>query len=59
MDKFESQFAELDVRAGVVENSMGSAMSSSMPEGQIDALLNEVGRPTISLHALPKFYTIA
>lgn len=55
MDKFESQFAELDVRAGVVENSMGSAMSSSMPEGQIDALLNEVGRTTISLHALPNF----
>eukprot|EP00056_Hartaetosiga_gracilis_P013800 m.232087 g.232087 ORF g.232087 m.232087 type:complete len:210 (-) comp13901_c1_seq1:2332-2961(-) len=43
MDKFEEQFAEMDVRAGVMEGSMQTAMMTSAPEGEIDALLQEVG----------------
>jgi charged multivesicular body protein 1 len=42
MDKFESTFTELDVRAGVLENGMQSGVSSTMPEHQIDSLLTEV-----------------
>lgn len=42
MDKFEAQFTEMDVRAGVVENAMSGATASSMPEDQIDSLLRQV-----------------
>jgi charged multivesicular body protein 1 len=42
MDKFESTFTELDVRAGVLESGMQSGVSSTMPEHQIDSLLTEV-----------------
>eukprot|EP00049_Salpingoeca_infusionum_P018531 m.357664 g.357664 ORF g.357664 m.357664 type:complete len:208 (-) comp17894_c0_seq1:464-1087(-) len=42
MDKFEASFAELDVRAGVLESGMQAGVSSTMPEHQIDALLGEV-----------------
>jgi charged multivesicular body protein 1 len=42
MDKFEEQFQELDVRTGVLEGAMSSATASSMPEDQVDRLLQEV-----------------
>ncbi|EDQ91200.1 uncharacterized protein MONBRDRAFT_17929 [Monosiga brevicollis MX1] len=42
MDKFESQFEELDVRTGVMDNAMSSAFASSAPEDQIDNLLQQV-----------------
>jgi len=42
MDKFESQFEDLDVQSSVMENSMGSAMASSAPQDQIAALIQQV-----------------
>ncbi|CAK8692075.1 charged multivesicular body protein 1a-like [Clavelina lepadiformis] len=42
MDKFESQFENLDVHATVMENSMGSAMASTAPQDQVNALIQQV-----------------
>ncbi len=42
MDTFEKQFADLDVRAGLMEGAMGAAVGSSMPEDQIDRLMQQV-----------------
>lgn len=42
MDKFEGQFEDLDVHASVMENSMGSAMASSAPTDQVEALIKQV-----------------
>jgi len=42
MDKFEGQFEDLDVHAQVMENSMGSAMSSTAPVDQVEALIKQV-----------------
>lgn len=42
MDKFEAQFQDLDVRAGMMENSMGAATALSTPEDQIDSLMQQV-----------------
>eukprot|EP01147_Barroeca_monosierra_P009674 gene9674-1886_t len=43
MDQFESQFEQLDVRTGVLEQGMHTATMTTAPEDQIDALLQEVG----------------
>nr|XP_002127064.1 charged multivesicular body protein 1a-like [Ciona intestinalis] len=42
MDKFESQFENLDVHASVMENSMGSAMASTTPQDQVQSLIQQV-----------------
>eukprot|EP00048_Salpingoeca_helianthica_P015122 m.225155 g.225155 ORF g.225155 m.225155 type:complete len:204 (+) comp16628_c0_seq1:39-650(+) len=42
MDKFESQFTDLDVRSSVMENAMSGAVSQSTPLDQIEALMKEV-----------------
>eukprot|EP00730_Choanoeca_flexa_P006041 TRINITY_DN12071_c0_g1_i3.p1 TRINITY_DN12071_c0_g1~~TRINITY_DN12071_c0_g1_i3.p1 ORF type:complete len:233 (+),score=42.58 TRINITY_DN12071_c0_g1_i3:30-701(+) len=42
MDKFESQFEELDVRTGVLDSAMTSANASSMPEDQVDSLMAQI-----------------
>lgn len=42
MNKFESQFEDLDVQTTVMEKSMGSAMASSAPQDQISALIQQV-----------------
>lgn len=42
MDQFESQFEQLDVRTGVLEQGMHTATMTTAPEDQIDALLQEV-----------------
>lgn len=42
MDKFEGQFEDLDVHASVMENAMGSAMSSTAPVDQVEALIKQV-----------------
>merc|ERR1712223_549921 len=42
MDKFESQFEDLDVRTAVMENAMGSATTTSTPESQVEALMKQV-----------------
>jgi charged multivesicular body protein 1 len=42
MDKFESQFTDLDVRSSVMENAMSGAVAQSTPLDQIEALMKEV-----------------
>eukprot|EP00055_Hartaetosiga_balthica_P008754 m.33587 g.33587 ORF g.33587 m.33587 type:complete len:196 (-) comp6458_c0_seq1:425-1012(-) len=42
MEKFEKQFEDLDVKAQVMESGMMSTSSTTMPEGEIDLLMNEV-----------------
>merc|ERR1712223_1523601 len=42
MDKFESQFEDLDVRTAVMEDAMGSATTSTTPESQVEALMKQV-----------------
>ena len=42
MDKFESQFQDLDTRTAVMENSISGATALSTPLDQIEALMREV-----------------
>lgn len=42
MDQFEKQFTDLDVKSGVMESSMSSAMTLSTPQGEVDALIKQV-----------------
>merc|ERR1712228_154927 len=42
MDKFESQFEDLDVRTAVMEDAMGSATTTTTPESQVEALMKQV-----------------
>ncbi|KAA0201226.1 hypothetical protein HAZT_HAZT008032 [Hyalella azteca] len=42
MDKFESQFEDLDVRTSVLEGSMGAATTLSTPKESVDALIQQV-----------------
>lgn len=39
MDKFEAQFADLDVQTSYMEDTMGSTTAVSTPQDQIDTLL--------------------
>lgn len=41
MDKFESQFADLDVQTSYMEDAMGSTDAVSTPQDQIDTLLQQ------------------
>ena len=42
MDKFESQFEDLDVHTSVMENAMGTATTTSAPASQVDDLIKQV-----------------
>eukprot|EP00762_Andalucia_godoyi_P000390 ANDGO_03197.mRNA.1 Charged multivesicular body protein 1 len=42
MDKFETQFEDLDVRSSYVENAMSSSTALSTPETDVEALMAEV-----------------
>jgi len=41
MDKFESQFTDLDVQTSVMEDAMSSTTAVSTPQDQIDQLLRQ------------------
>jgi charged multivesicular body protein 1 len=41
MDKFESQFADLDVQTSYMEDAMSSTTAVSTPQDQIDALMRQ------------------
>jgi charged multivesicular body protein 1 len=41
MDKFESQFADLDVQTSYMEDTMSSTTAVSTPQDQIDQLLKQ------------------
>merc|ERR1712083_804822 len=42
MDKFESQFEDLDVHTSVMENAMGQATTTTTPASQVDDLIRQV-----------------
>merc|ERR1711936_58473 len=42
MDKFESQFEDLDVHTSVMENAMGQATATNPPASQVDDLIKQV-----------------
>merc|ERR1712002_851182 len=42
MDKFESQFEDLDVHTAVMEDAMGTATTTTTPASQVDDLIKQV-----------------
>ncbi|KAG5677509.1 hypothetical protein PVAND_007265 [Polypedilum vanderplanki] len=42
MDKFEQQFEDLDVQSSVMENTMNSTVTTSVPQNDVDALMLRV-----------------
>jgi len=42
MDKFESQFEDLDVHTSVMQESMGTVTATATPQDQIDDLIKQV-----------------
>ena len=41
MDKFESQFSDLDVQTSYMEDAMSSTTATSTPQDQIDQLMRQ------------------
>ncbi|KAI0042249.1 vacuolar assembly protein DID2 [Auriscalpium vulgare] len=42
MDKFESQFTDLDVQTSYMEDAMGSTTAVSTPQDQVDSLMRQM-----------------
>ncbi|KIJ37383.1 hypothetical protein M422DRAFT_211439 [Sphaerobolus stellatus SS14] len=42
MDKFETQFADLDVQTSYMEDTMGATTAVSTPQDQVDSLLQQM-----------------
>ncbi|XP_055855815.1 charged multivesicular body protein 1b [Episyrphus balteatus] len=42
MEKFETQFEDLDVQSSVMENTMSDTTTTSVPQGDVDSLLQQV-----------------
>lgn len=42
MDKFESQFDDLDVQSSVMENTMSQTVTTSVPQNDVDNLMQQV-----------------
>lgn len=42
MDKFESQFSDLDVQTSYMEDTMSSTTAVSTPQDQIDTLMSQM-----------------
>jgi charged multivesicular body protein 1 len=42
MEKFESQFEDLDVQSSYMENAMGSTTATSTPQDEVDLLMAKV-----------------
>lgn len=42
MDKFETQFSDLDVQTSYMEDAMGSTTAVSTPQDQVDALMRQM-----------------
>ena len=45
MDKFESQFADLDVQTSYMESTMSDTTALTTPQDQVDQLINQVRCP--------------
>jgi charged multivesicular body protein 1 len=41
MDKFETQFSDLDVQTSYMEDTMGAATAVSTPQDQVEALMRQ------------------
>ena len=41
MDKFESQFSDLDVQTSYMEETMSNTTAVSMPQDEVDALMRQ------------------
>ena len=42
MDKFESQFEDLDLQTQYMENTMGNQSALSTPQDEVDTLMHQV-----------------
>lgn len=42
MDKFEQQFEDLDVQSSVMENTMNSTVTTSVPQNDVESLMQRV-----------------
>jgi charged multivesicular body protein 1 len=42
MDKFETQFEDLDVQSSVMENTMSSTVTTSVPQNDVESLMQRV-----------------
>ncbi|KAJ8878742.1 hypothetical protein PR048_019328 [Dryococelus australis] len=42
MDKFETQFEDLDVQSSVLENTMSQTTTTMVPQGDVDSLMQQV-----------------
>ena len=42
MDKFEKQFEDIDVQTQYMENAMSSTTTTTVPENQVDNLMQQV-----------------
>lgn len=42
MDKFENQFEDLDVQSSYMENTMSQTVTTSVPQNDVDYLMQQV-----------------
>lgn len=42
MDKFESQFEDLDVQSSYMENTMSQTTTTNVPQADVDQLMQQV-----------------
>lgn len=42
MDRFEQQFEDLDVQSSYMENAMSQSTTTSVPQGDVDSLMQQV-----------------
>ena len=49
MDRFETQFTDLDVQTGYMEDTMNNSTASTTPQDQVDLLMQRV-RAGLDLH---------
>ena len=42
MDKFEQQFEDLDVQSGVLENAMSQTTTTTVPQNEVENLMQQV-----------------
>lgn len=42
MDKFETQFEDLDVQSSYMENAMGTTTATATPQDEVDLLMQKV-----------------
>ena len=52
MDKFETQFEDLDVQSSYMENAMGTTTATATPQDEVDLLMQKVADEAgLEMHA--------